>query len=254
MVSAFRVKFWQGILLSAAIAAGCSGTPQVVRSEADIDEGQALLILGVDVEGGTGPVGVGFDREPFLGLGMFRSDLTLRQRPVADPSEAALGELFALAIPLEPVRVGVVRVGEYRNFAGGRLEQKLDPRAGVAYYLGRVVIAYEEGKSFDMTYHEYDGNVARTLPRSPADVPPRTRYLLSVMKIINDEKEALRLLEDRFQMPAGRLENRTAFWDRMDDGGFLRGRQARPVQVITPQAPSEPASQEAPAAAEEKAP
>jgi hypothetical protein len=145
-------------------------------------------------------------------------------------------------------------VGDYWDFAGGRLEQELSPREGAAYYLGTVVITYEEGKSFDVTYHDYDGNVARTLPRSPADVPPRTRYLLSTMKIVNDEKQAQLLLEERFRMSREQLENRTAFWDRMDDGGFLQGRKARPVQVTEPDSPSEAAPEEGSKAAPEKAP
>ncbi len=240
-----RVKYWHGIVVSAVIAAGCSGTLQVARTEADIPEGEALLLFAVDLEGGAGPVCIGFDPEPFLDMGLFRTDLVLRRGCDAEPGEARLGQLVAVPVPPSPLRIGVVRVGDYGEFAGGRLEQELIPRGGMAYYLGTVVISYEEEESIVVTDYYDDGAVVRTLPRSPGDAPPRTRYLLASIKIINDEPQAQFLLQKQFGMAKEQLENRTRFWDRMRSGGFLRERQARPVEVKTLKRPSTAAPEKA---------
>jgi hypothetical protein len=233
-ISAVRVKFWAGIVLCGVAAAGCSGPPRVVRSSADVRDDEALLVFAVEVNGDSVPVSIGLDREPFLGFGLFREDLVLTSRAVAGAGEYVQGQLVALAVIPEPVRLGVRRVGDYWEFSGGKLQQEIEPKIGMAYYLGTVVIEYAGGESYDVSHGAEEEYMRRTLPRSPADVPPRTRYLLANMRILNEEDRAARFVAQYFGLAKEQFVNRTRHWDRIRSGGILQPRRARPVPVSEP--------------------
>jgi hypothetical protein len=232
-LSGTLVKF---LATGLVFATGCGGLPRVVRSPADVPEGAAIIALAVDLVGEDVPVQVTLDAGCVRILGLSETTIVFTSRIEGASGDAAFDELAAVAIEPEPVTVAVAWVGEYYEFAGGRLEATITPEAGRISYLGTVRIGYGEGAGIDVYTppEDREHDVVGALPRAAWDMPPHIRYLTSPLTIVNDEPAARQELERRFGIGADRFVNQANAWRRVAPGGILGGGKERPAAVVAP--------------------
>ena len=233
-ILAARGRLSSLVLLPLAPLAGCSSPASLVRSAGDIDPERGLIAFSIDLSGTMAPVHITIDRDRMIGSSVLRKEFVFAPASDTAPGEPRFNQLALFSVSAAEIEIALVGIGEYWDFAGGKLEHSVEVKPGTCYYLGTVSIHYGKGESVDVYYPEEHETRVGTRPPMPSHATPRRRYLVSQMTVVNDERRARRVLAERFDLTNVRVVNRTGFWERTRGGGFLDSKRARPVTVVEP--------------------
>ncbi len=225
MISAVAVKFW---FVAAGFLQGCAG-PALVRSDADLPADGALVMFAVSTPGGGAPVYVAIGKDRAL-----VADLATEEFVFSDDDAVGLrlGELHAFTVPAGDVRVVVTRIGDFWEFAGGKIEQTFEAVAGGVYYLGILQLEFaDDADTTSAVYVDDRAPAAGTQPLGVDTTPRPSRSLVCAAKAIDAEPAARALVAASFSGREDRFANRAGNWQRARWGALHLEKDTRPVRA-----------------------
>ncbi|HAK95255.1 MAG TPA: hypothetical protein DCM87_09685 [Planctomycetes bacterium] len=187
------------------------------------------MLFAVRTTSGTAPVHITIGRE-----GAFLSELKERGFVVGAGGSAGLeaGALHAFAVPEGGVRVAVTRIGDFWEFAGGRIEHVLAAEARRAYYLGTLELEFaEDADATSMVFYDDAPPSAGAQPLGVDTRPPPSRTLACGVKVVDEEPGARAVVRERFAAFEPALANRAADWRRVLASGLRIDKTTTPVAV-----------------------
>lgn len=225
MISAVAVKFW---FAAAVFLQGCAA-PALVHADADLPADGALVMFAVSTPGGGASVHIAIGRDHAL-----FADLATEEFVFSDDDAVGLrlGELHAFAVPAGEVRVAVTRIGDFWEFAGGKIEQAFEAAAGGTYYLGTLQLEYaDDADATSAVYVDDRPPAAGTQPLGVETTPRPSRSLVCAAKAIDAEPAARAFVAGSFSGRNDKLVNRAGDWQRARWGALHLEKDTRPIRA-----------------------
>ncbi len=207
---------------------GCA-RPALVTVEEDVAPDRALVLFALRMTSGTAPVHITIGRD-----GAFLSGLGERDFIFSAGGSAGLdaGTLHAFAVPAGDVCVAVARIGDFWEFAGGKVEHVVAAEAQRAYYLGTLELEFaEDADATGMVFYDDAPPAAGTQPLGVDTRPPPSRTLVCAAKVVDEEPAARAVLRERFAAFEPALANRAGDWRRVLWSGLRIDKTTTPVGV-----------------------